>query len=107
MCDADGRITSGLVFVPVNIQLCGDLRNKPSSYKLWRWLIELSLAPATIGALARILTNREQDSGRREEILIFCSYIALCVFERRRTLPRVDGEIGGQQAQEKVTARSF
>ena len=34
---------------------------------LWCHLIRLSLAPATIGALARILTNREQDSRRREE----------------------------------------
>ena len=29
-------------------------------------LFELSLAPATIGAVARILTNREQEPGREE-----------------------------------------
>ena len=79
------------------------LRNKPSSYELWCWLIELSLAPATIGALARILTNREQEpEKRRGKIFPLVVYI----FERRRTLPRVNGEIGGQQAQEKVTTRS-
>ena len=77
------------------------------SYKLRCCLLTFSLAPATIGALARILTNREQDSGRREEKkFFFFSHIALRVFERRRTLPRVDGEIGGQQTQTKVTTRS-
>ena len=70
----------------------GDLGINHLSYKLWCYLIGLSLAPATIGALARILTNREQDSRRREEKkFYFFSHIALRVFERRRTLPRVDG----------------
>ena len=66
MCDADGRITSGLVFVPVKLIVFDEYGNKPSSYELWCWLIELSLAPATIGALARILTNREQEPGREK-----------------------------------------
>ena len=59
------------------------------------YTIELSLAPATIGALARILTNREQEL-RREEKKKKKFPFALRVFEHKRTLPRVDGEIGGQ-----------
>ena len=66
-------------------------------------LFELSLAPATIGAVTRILTNREQEPGREEwKKFSICSVY----FEHKRTLPRVDGEIGGQQAAEKVTTRS-
>ena len=48
------------------------------------------MAPATIGAVTRILTNRERRSGRKEEKnFFFFSHFALRIFERRRTLPRV------------------
>ena len=46
------------------------------------------LVPATIGALARILTNREEEPKRREEYFF---PVSLRVFEHSGTLPRGDG----------------
>ena len=47
------------------------------------------LVPATIGALARIVTNREEEPKRREEKKNFP--VSLRIFEHSRTLPRGDG----------------
>ena len=40
-----------------------------------------SLVPATIGALARILTNREEEPKRREEFFFLCLYVFLSTVE--------------------------
>ena len=53
------------------------------------FLYEHSLpVPATIGALARILTNREEELRGREEKKFL---VSLRVFEHSGTLPRGDG----------------
>ena len=59
--------------------------------------------PATIGALARILTNREwEPRGRKRKFFL----VSLRVFEHKGTLPRGDGEIGCKKKSAEITTRS-
>ena len=64
---------------------------------------DISLAPATIGALARILTNREQDSGRREEKKFFFFHTSLYVFLSAGELCHV---LMGRSAASKLRRKS-